>query len=585
MKKISKFNSLNIKLVLIVLLLQIPAIIFSVTIVSYITKISNNKLLDTVRSSLTSQIRLAEASQLNAKSLVQTFYSDISLATMSNSVDKNYFIYQELQKTLTMLETGMYGNHVQVYFAYDKANDYFLTGTRTSLDHYERGDLLQAMKSKEDITLNEWQIRKLSQQTYLIYTIETPNFYMGACMSLDNLADSFYVSLPEGSSLILCEQDGSPVNGRGPTASAILSRAGQTPLLFSDRSRYKSDNRSYTVADISSPMYIVYTFLPSYSLFDNQINSNMVWFLFPIYILLSIPALLLFLKHQLIAPLNYIQFGYARVENNDLTYRMRENLFSTEFQKINRSFNSMVRQIRELKLEYYEQKIQYHKAENRYLRSIIYPHFLLNNLNMINNFAYQGNEEGIHNAILNLSQYLRYSISPSYSDHCVGNDIESMKSYLNLSQLAYPDRITYCLDYDKDVLPLKIPPLILCTLIENCIKHALTPNGPLSIDVSCKIGLWDDDPALICIISNNGPDFPEQILADINRNDNFSKWDTQHIGLKSIKNALYYTYGSDAEFLLSSRQEGGGATAMVRIRYAAIQENMQKGENHGHYFS
>ena len=72
---------------------------------------------------------------------------------------------------------------------------------------------------------------------------------------------------------------------------------------------------------------------------------------------------------------------------------MRENMFTNEYNEVAKAFNTMVREIKDLRLNYYEEKLLQQKAENRFLRAISYPHFLLNNLNLINNFAYENNEK------------------------------------------------------------------------------------------------------------------------------------------------------------------------------------------------
>jgi len=574
------FKSLKSKTLIFALLLQLPLAAFSVAITQSIVSSLNRRTIDSIIASVRVQINSAEQTMLNTSELIKTFYTTSYLTSPSMETSEWYFFYTSLQKTLNTFEYSTSESRLQRYFIYDRNNKYFLKSSISKiLLPEERNDLITYFHKHEPIVTNAWVPVQLAGNAFIIYLTQNDNFIIGACIDSRDIHTLLTASLPKGTYVFLCDNQKNILAGdNAPSVFEVF----KTEESFRESTRkVKGEKFLFTETDALYGFKVLSAIhLPG--IFSASAANKLVWLLFPLYAIMVIPVLLLFLKREFVTPLNYVQYGFSRIANNDLTYKARENIFSSEFQYINRSFNSMVRQIHDLKLEYYEQKIKRHKNENFYLRSIMYPHFLLNNLNMINNFAYQGNEEGIHSAIMNLSKYLRYTLTPRSIDHRVINDIESIRSYLNLNQLAYPGRIDYTLDYDEEVLQLKLPPLILCTVVENCIKHGLTPDNILKISFSCKFGQWDGDKALICTVSNNGACYPESVLNDINSKSNYNQQTDQHIGLKSIKNMLFASYGENADIKLDNIN-GGGALATIRIKYSTLLNKSKELEMNEYY--
>lgn len=573
------FKTLKSKTLIIVLLLQFPLAAFSVVITDSVVRSLNRRTVDSIVSSIRVQMNRLELTMLNTSALIKTFYTDSYMSPPNMETSEWYFFYTSLQKTLNTFEYSTSENRLQRYFIYDRKNQYFLkSGVSSILHPDEQNDLFAYFKELKPFVTNTWLPVKLGGNNFILYLIQNEHFIIGACMDCNDIHTFLTASLPKDTYLFLCDNQKYLLAGENlPEVLDVFTTEASvefTRSIGGEQYLFTESNSLYGLKVLTA------IFLPG--LFSSPGLNNFVWLLFPLYAVVVIPILLWFLYHQFVTPLNYLQFGFSQIADNDLVYRAREDLFSLEFQYINRSFNAMVRQIHDLKLEYYEQKIKRQKNENFYLRSIMYPHFMLNNLNLINNFAYQGNEEGIHTAVMNLSKYLRYTLTPRSIDHRVINDIESIRSYLNLNQLAYPGRINYTLDYDEEILQLKLQPLLLCTVVENCIKHGLTPEKTLKINISCKLGQWEGDKALIYSVSNSGSYYPAAVIHDINSRNNFSQQKDQRIGLNSIKNMLFYTYGENADIILNNNTDVGALTT-IRIKFSAILKKSQEFELNEHY--
>ena len=109
---------------------------------------------------------------------------------------------------------------------------------------------------------------------------------------------------------------------------------------------------------------------------------------------------------------------------------------------------------------------------------------------------------------------------------------------------------------------MPFPPLIISTIVENCIKHGLTPGGSLLIDLSLCRETRPEGDCLLFRCVNNGPAFPEDILELINSPEIPEHLGT-HIGLAGIKSTLMNQYGRHVN--LAIENTATGATVTIRI--------------------
>lgn len=123
-----------------------------------------------------------------------------------------------------------------------------------------------------------------------------------------------------------------------------------------------------------------------------------------------------------------------------------------------------------LREEQYKTKI----AELDALRNQMNPHFIYNALNSIQNFVFQNNPEKANYYLSKFSRLMRSSLEMSKLEYVeLDEEITFLENYMALEQLRFENKFSYQVTIDKDISPeLKIPPLLLQPLIENCVKHA-----------------------------------------------------------------------------------------------------------------
>jgi sensor histidine kinase YesM len=151
-----------------------------------------------------------------------------------------------------------------------------------------------------------------------------------------------------------------------------------------------------------------------------------------------------------------------------------------------------------------EKKINDLKMET--LRAKSDPHFLFNALNSICQLAYESPAK-TESAILSLSSLFRYILaSGDRATVSLEEELAIVRSYLDLEQIRFGDRLVYRINISSDIGKVFLPALSIQPIVENSIKHGFTNKngtGIITIDVNRK-----DTSALISI-HDNGIGFDE----------------------------------------------------------------------------
>ncbi|MEQ9301273.1 MAG: histidine kinase [Cyclobacteriaceae bacterium] len=114
------------------------------------------------------------------------------------------------------------------------------------------------------------------------------------------------------------------------------------------------------------------------------------------------------------------------------------------------------------------------EAELSMLKAQVHPHFLFNTINNIYSLALEKSSR-TPNALLRLSDLLHYMLYEcNQPRQPLVKEIDMMKSYIELEQLRYGDRLDIQLRIDDIPIDIKIAPLILIPFVENCFKHGVS---------------------------------------------------------------------------------------------------------------
>jgi two-component system LytT family sensor kinase len=193
------------------------------------------------------------------------------------------------------------------------------------------------------------------------------------------------------------------------------------------------------------------------------------------------------------------------------------------------------------------------RANLRALEMQVQPHFLFNTLNAISELVHH-DPEAAELMIAQLGDLLRMTTDGAPRPEVpLSRELAFVGTYLEIERTRFQDRLSIRTQVDDDVLDCLVPNLVLHPLVENAVRHGLSPRvapGTLTItarrlDGLVRITVRDD---------GRGLPPPEQRR--------------ERVGIGNTRLRLRQTYGDAHRFELADAP-GGGTVVMIEIPYRA----------------
>ncbi len=153
------------------------------------------------------------------------------------------------------------------------------------------------------------------------------------------------------------------------------------------------------------------------------------------------------------------------------------------------------------------------EAQLRTLRSQINPHFLFNALNSIR--ALIGRQDvKAKSMVTSLGSLLREVLAGRDTKlFSIEKELEIVRDYFQIEAIRFGERIRYRIECPPELLPQRIPGLLILTLVENSVKHGISKlEKGGAIDV--LIGLTPEETSIVVFVVNDGPLKPQTSGAD-----------------------------------------------------------------------
>jgi len=115
------------------------------------------------------------------------------------------------------------------------------------------------------------------------------------------------------------------------------------------------------------------------------------------------------------------------------------------------------------------------EAELSALQAQIEPHFLFNTLATVKRLYDVAPGRG-RDMLTSLIAYLQSALPGMRSQRaCLGDELERVRHYLAILQMRMGDRLRFDIDAPAALHDAEMPPMVIATLVENAIKHGLSP--------------------------------------------------------------------------------------------------------------
>ncbi|MBO0858797.1 MAG: histidine kinase, partial [Chloracidobacterium sp.] len=189
------------------------------------------------------------------------------------------------------------------------------------------------------------------------------------------------------------------------------------------------------------------------------------------------------------------------------------------------------------------------EAELRALRAQVNPHFLFNSLTTIG-YLIQTAPERAFETLMRLTALLRGVLRRSDGEFAtLGEEIELIESYLDIERARFEDRLRVTIDAPRETRNHRIPALLIQPLVENAIKHGVSPSrmgGEVVISAQIASGSNETPPGgdtLRISVRDTGLGASQESLIAGRKHG---------VGLSNVERRLKAHYGDRASFNISS---------------------------------
>ena len=196
----------------------------------------------------------------------------------------------------------------------------------------------------------------------------------------------------------------------------------------------------------------------------------------------------------------------------------------------------------EAKLEDHQRLLM--EARLEALSSQINPHFLFNTLNSISTLI-RTNPEQARLMLGRLSRILRRRLRNQEHFSPLRDELEFIEDYLSIELVRFGDKLKVIKDVDPSVLDLLVPSMLLQPLVENSIRHGISPKVEGGT-VTLRARRSED--RLLIQVEDDGVGIPEAELSGILN---------KGIGVSNVKERLKVLYNQDYRMLIDSHSGRG----------------------------
>jgi two-component sensor histidine kinase len=187
------------------------------------------------------------------------------------------------------------------------------------------------------------------------------------------------------------------------------------------------------------------------------------------------------------------------------------------------------------------------KARLGLLQAQVEPHFIFNALANVR-WLLRVDRQGAQQMLDNLIQYFAQALPHLRREETtLAAEFALIRAYLAIQQVRMGERLRFRLDLPQDLAAVRLPPVLLLTLVENALKHGLQPRvrgGEIAIiarrttPTSLTVSVLDDGVGMSAT-SGTGT------------------------GLANVQARLRGAFADTARLVLMQRDEGGVEASLV----------------------
>jgi Predicted signal transduction protein with a C-terminal ATPase domain len=570
-------GSIRRKLVIGMLAVAVPTFLVLAFQSYYSTRLVRDQFSSSLTAALAADMgRIDDGFEEADRYLRSLMGSSSYLASMDAAKDDDeYYLAKVRLWSKLSSDIGRFRS-VDAFFAYSESRRDFLQAFKEGESYAERSAMLGFLRDYSSSVIGyvpdggPWRIQAIDGGYFLLRVFKSDGMLCGAWTKADNIApSSASLGLDTGCLVALASADGTAMTGGGWLASRGLSLASDGASL---RLAGASGYALLSSGSRSSPASLA-AVLPNERITRSLPLLMWLGLAMSAACLALLPWALLAMRRNVFAPLERMVSSMEKIRSGDFDERIDPSLAPVEFETMSEAFNAMVSEIRALKIDVYEEKLDRQREEQLRLRAQMSPHFFLNALNTMYNMIEVKDYELTQEMILCLVDYFRYVVRNDEELVSLGSELENVRNYYRIHELRFPGRDSLAIRAPEFLLEALVPPLVVLTFVENTIKHASLPDRHCAVEVVVDHAESEAGEELRILVRDTGPGFPESALAALSGQSapagGAAQGESRKMGIRNVERRLVILYGDRASLRFSNGADGG-ARVDIRLPFELV---------------
>ncbi|MFC6334483.1 sensor histidine kinase [Paenibacillus septentrionalis] len=559
--------SLQVTLILVILItVLVMSNVYSLEVVR------NNSLANSQGTLAIHKSNVQHAFNSYERDLIDVFENNIDLASSLIDLDTNTSYLRQIQLR----------NALQIKMSRNESSDGMfikIDGSDIVLEQYNSriysenklilsDSIRSASFMTEDYDSNEWTSLNIKGEYYLVKIISFSGIRFGTIVKADTLLALIHKSDTDSNQYAISNEQGVVIAASEQQKSDV-----GIPL---DELVSMQSNQYLIVSEAIDQVGKLTNMVEKKNVFWKL--KSIQWMIISLAVVscVVIPVVLRNLARDIVKPVLELVKASKEIEKGQLEFRDPTRNYSIEFMKLFQSFQSMIREIKELKISSYEEQLERNRLELKYLQMQIRPHFYLNAISTITSLTYQHKNKEIRKMISHLSDHLRYMFNGVLTEIQIGEEIKHVENYIAMQDIRFPNQVFFMTEINEMARKEYIPQYMIQTFVENIFKHAIVYGEMMSIFIRVDMETHEDAASFVKItIEDNGCGFPQEVLLGQSEPQN---QEMQHkVGIANIRKTLQLLYKRDDLLQLSNIENSG---AKVELWIPCTEERIRRGESH-----
>ena len=328
------------------------------------------------------------------------------------------------------------------------------------------------------------------------------------------------------------------------------------------------DNDIYILTELIQDdiQYYIYYQTRNIEQLKNELNNDINRFIIlnvaivlGMVIIATIAALLL--VKSITKPINELCGIASQIAHGDFSARAKVQtkdeigVLAAGVNDMSEHLEIMVNQIQED-----ERKMRY--AELRLLQEQINPHFLYNTLDTIV-WLIEGEDttKAVH-VVMSLSEFFRRVLSKGKEFVTIEDEMQYIRSYLEIQQARYADILDYEIDIDPSLYPYKILKMTLQPMVENSLYHGIKYKRAKGL---IRVSGEKQGDKILLYIEDNGVGMTPQETEALTEKINMPCNETgAGFGLANVNERIRMNFGQEYGLFVQS-EKGKGTKITIAI--------------------